>query len=375
MKKWLLGVFVVLLTFNVCAEEKAENNEFFYRDLLKTRLSVPDTRTYFLSLRERLTKMQSMTDEELEKVKNDDFWEKRVKKIPKKYWEYYIPSLFYNKAVPESFLNRPDIKKYKNRLPRNIAPEVAEVVKKYGKDISPDYYYLLMPETYEKMNASLRQDKEHSPKPSGNFELKVYRDKSEKKSAESLVSPYIQSKMALIDANMDFINGKLDMRRSSKISEKGLMTNADVSDFIKSVTAIRRVLETEKNAEKMMKVATVRGEKENVCSFFERRLRDAGVFGEAEKVMSDFQFDPVSWQNACQRILKVSAFMNLNLGQVQNIHVYSKLAGILKKDISIYAVNIDDYKALAPYANQLYEALKGDRFILDYQRYRKGNKK
>ena len=67
--------------------------------------------------------------------------------------------------------------------------------------------------------------------------------------------------------------------------------------------------------------------------------------------------------------------MNLNLGQAQNIHVYSKLAGILKKDISVYAVNIDDYKALSPYADQLYGALKGDRFIMDYKRYQKGDKK
>jgi len=146
--------------------------------------------------------------------------------------------------------------------------------------------------------------------------------------------------------------------------------------FIKSVTALRRVLETGANAEKMTKVATVRNEKEDVCSFFMRRLRDAGISDAAEKVMADFQFDAVSWQNACRRLLKVSAFMNLNLGQAQNIHVFSKLAGILKKDISVYSVNIDDYKALAPYTGKLYGALRGDRFIMDYNRYNgNGDKK
>ncbi|OPZ77921.1 MAG: hypothetical protein BWY78_00815 [Alphaproteobacteria bacterium ADurb.Bin438] len=359
----LLKAFVVVVIFLFSYEIKAqENDDAFYDELRNKRLNVPDTQKYMNYLKDTLLKMKTMSDEEIEEAKTEEYWLKRISKIPPEYMQYYAPALFHNSAVPKSVLEKPYIKKYKDKLPTDIAPEVKDIVEKYGKDISPDYYYLLMPEAYEKFNKKPKPEVE-SPEIVKEFRIKKGEDAS---SIFSVVKPteFIQEKLKLIEEKKSFVEGNISINKNKIINSDTKLTNQDVLDFITTIPDLRMVVESKENFDKMNVTYGYFDKNLNPCENFFKRVEKANLKEKISEVIKKHDYDEESFKNICARIFEISKYSEVNLDKAINVYNYSVVSTLLKKDNKKYNINIDDYIAFLPYKKVFYLSLKEDMFLI-----------
>lgn len=96
--------------------------------------------------------MDSLEDELYNVLPESDemvaYYKDLVRSTPSYMVEYIAAMLNRTPGVPEPVLAIPEVKAWKGKYPTRIAPEMQAYAKKYIRDMSPNLYFMLAPETW-----------------------------------------------------------------------------------------------------------------------------------------------------------------------------------------------------------------------------------
>ena len=232
--------------------------------------------------------------------------------------EFFAPIVYSFDNMSDRVLEMPELKQFKGKRPTRISPYMKAVADKYMDFMSPQYYYLLMPEAFPDPGSS---ETEYGDVKAREPVILVVSPQMDPERVALLVDPHgarvgrqaqaLPFAFAQQDAETIL---PVDTVRSRIVTENSPISDADVLAFSAALGKLRSMpgLKTAPAAPDSRPLP------EDACRSYLSAVKETpGASEKFAAILAEEEFDEASWMNMCLRSARAVFFVQFN---PENLH-------------------------------------------------------
>lgn len=264
----------------------------------------------------------------------------QLKNTPKEYYPYIGPYLHTIPGISEKVLNLPGIKETKNRFPKRVAPQLADI--ENLEFMSPALYFVLMPELWKDNDVSREKMKFQRLPQTNRYDTKFIKKVMETVPPEDYApgaTPQepLQSRLRTISPDAT-----------------SPLTGKDVQAVVRSLEALADYGENINNKAKIIEAGALLDAWENSkgtgailpnikdlvnpCQRLVQKIRMQGMEHEFSAIIAGEGFNMEEWAYTCDKTIKAYRVLRMSTPELMTLLLYKR--NVYQNQLNVYPEKI-----------------------------------